>query len=1245
MFAEENKRKIIIYFLIVTMMLSLCVGNTGKLIVNASGNPEIGETVSGYEDMQGENSEEHVEEVNSESSEARTEETISESSEDRSPEDISEEREDSALDESSEDSPLENADENSETKENENQEHETEDENTKEVTGNDNIGEYEESKEEIADSLCEETTAEKKENTLVSENAGGLNRIEQTAEDICVIPDKYNTGCDENLILFEMDTVNEMKIGDILIIPSGEGSTFVLDFGRRNQEISGTVYIENYDFSKAIFRSYHEDMCDREIKVVFNNCRFGNILTGRAEGNISYEYNNCSFENFSGSNAVFNRCHFGGTYKDGIVPFVDVTVNDCFFSDFTGVVTDAGAHIDGTQIYGIEGIDVSRVFYNNCRFEIPPLKLEGSAASVNACIMLQLEYSNANNVCFKDCRVNGGGYTVYAEAKYDNYTFENVVFDGISFGGAYAFGLIYPKVNEDIVFKNISETDSLYIGSVSKDEDGTHFSVTNDTTQERVLVIQTDKGIYEYTIPACYQKSEFTDTMLYKEFPFDLDIVIPDDCSYAVCFDNTRAGFGKQIRFVNWGDSEVFLSEEMAQLVASGGTDNNPILSGSCGKEITYTLLADGVLRLSGSGKTDDYHSAKYPEWSDYKSYIKEIIVEDGITGLGNNIFRDCKSLKQITLPKNLLTIGSYAFSGCVGLESFEFPSGITQIGAYALQGTVLNRVTYAGEDIDWDWVIVGDGNENWLNKLEVKREGLRVHLVLRDAEFVYTGSAIEPDIIVYNNKERLVKGVDYTVKYSNNTKASTAKKPARITVTGKGNLSGSNTATFMIQPKDISDEDVNSGSIVIVKGSKAKPVLTYCNRTLGTADYTITDAGKKYTEDGSVLITGKGNYTGMREIPVKVIEKKAAKKFSVTVGKEVLIYNGKSQKPAITVKDATTGTSLREKTDYNIIFANNTINAGTIKFTVVGIGNYSGVVHKSYKIKPLALKAGSILVSGIDEKGYAYVPGGVKISSGLKVTWEGKRLAEGVDYKISYSNNKKVSTTKTPAKYTISFMGNYKGSTSLKGSFQIHPAALSDRISGLEVVVGDKIYTGKSGTYVSTPIVSIQGVQLKTSDYKVTYYKDSKLTDQITSKNKLILPAGQSYVTVYVKLVGKGNYAPINNEYVKAEYQVCKKPAYDLSKARVTLWQADQKITQAEYTGCAIEPAVKVEVKKGKIWEEVPQQHYKVYYSNNIGKGTATVVISANTEEYAGSKTVKFKIAAKNIKSIKDLLKDLFGL
>ena len=102
-----------------------------------------------------------------------------------------------------------------------------------------------------------------------------------------------------------------------------------------------------------------------------------------------------------------------------------------------------------------------------------------------------------------------------------------------------------------------------------------------------------------------------------------------------------------------------------------------------------------------------------------------------------------------------------------------------------------------------------------------------------------------------------------------------TAKKPAKITVIGKGNLTGSAMTTFEIKRKHIGEEDVIVGDIVIAKNTAPTPVLVYNGKKLTTKDYSKPFGNQKYSADGALVIEGRGNFTGQREIPVKVVEKK----------------------------------------------------------------------------------------------------------------------------------------------------------------------------------------------------------------------------------------------------------------------------------------------------------------------------------------------------------------------------------
>lgn len=101
--------------------------------------------------------------------------------------------------------------------------------------------------------------------------------------------------------------------------------------------------------------------------------------------------------------------------------------------------------------------------------------------------------------------------------------------------------------------------------------------------------------------------------------------------------------------------------------------------SGECGTGITWTLTPDGILTLSGTGKTED--TPYYRMWSKYENYIKELVVEEGITSIGESLFYELPVLNKVTLPESLLELGDKAFYGCPSLKEIELPSSLVSLG------------------------------------------------------------------------------------------------------------------------------------------------------------------------------------------------------------------------------------------------------------------------------------------------------------------------------------------------------------------------------------------------------------------------------------------------------------------------------------------------------------------------------------------------------------------------------------
>ena len=109
--------------------------------------------------------------------------------------------------------------------------------------------------------------------------------------------------------------------------------------------------------------------------------------------------------------------------------------------------------------------------------------------------------------------------------------------------------------------------------------------------------------------------------------------------------------------------------------------------SGSCGKNITYIYdSTTGEVVISGTGEMMNYSSSGSPF---YKSEITTVIIEDGITNIGDYVFNGCTSLKSINIANSVISIGKSSFEGCKSLSNLDIPDRITNIGNSAFYGCI----------------------------------------------------------------------------------------------------------------------------------------------------------------------------------------------------------------------------------------------------------------------------------------------------------------------------------------------------------------------------------------------------------------------------------------------------------------------------------------------------------------------------------------------------------------------------
>jgi len=124
--------------------------------------------------------------------------------------------------------------------------------------------------------------------------------------------------------------------------------------------------------------------------------------------------------------------------------------------------------------------------------------------------------------------------------------------------------------------------------------------------------------------------------------------------------------------------------------------------SGTAGK--LQWCLKNGTFTISGNGEMQGYMFDWEKPWNEYSGSIQTVIVETGITSIGENFFRWCVNLTTVIIPDGVTGIGAGAFAACRSLTSINIPNGVTSIGATAFGScenltsiNIPNSVTHIG--------------------------------------------------------------------------------------------------------------------------------------------------------------------------------------------------------------------------------------------------------------------------------------------------------------------------------------------------------------------------------------------------------------------------------------------------------------------------------------------------------------------------------------------------------------------
>lgn len=446
-----------------------------------------------------------------------------------------------------------------------------------------------------------------------------------------------------------------------------------------------------------------------------------------------------------------------------------------------------------------------------------------------------------------------------------------------------------------------------------------------------------------------------------------------------------------------------------------------------------------------------------------------------------------------------------------------------------------------------------------------------------------YTGKAQTQSITVKYRNKTLKNGKDYTVSYQNNINAGTAY----VIIKGKGSYSGTVKRSFTIKPAIIYKQcTFYKIASQYYTGSQIKPVPKIKNGTTALkngTDFTLTYQNNVNKGTAKVYIKGKGNYSGSCSLTFSITARPVST-LKITVPS--VTYNGKAQKPAVTVKY--NNYKFKNGTDYTLSYKNNT-KIGTATVTVKGKGKLSGTKSVTFKINAKPIKNAVITYNN------SLTYNGSTLSPAVTVKYGNATLKKNTDYTVAYSNNVNAGT----GTITITGKGIYGGS--VKKTFTIKKLGISaTAVSG----TGNKVYTGSMIKPV--PAVKVGGRTLKNgTDFTVSYKNNTE-------------PG-----TATLKVTGKGNYSGSVSKTFKIT-------ARAINDVEVT-------VPDTVFTGEQVRPDVVVSYGS---YQFINNSDYTLSFKDNVNIGTASVVVTGKNH-LSGSRTVTFPIEKAGISSTEIAVKN----
>ena len=256
---------------------------------------------------------------------------------------------------------------------------------------------------------------------------------------------------------------------------------------------------------------------------------------------------------------------------------------------------------------------------------------------------------------------------------------------------------------------------SKYEGLIRERDKKTYFIPANFETEYVLYDFSLEKGMtFEYEVftsqekmPLYVKNSDFIEINGIPKKRLELELVLSN---YNLPFDVWIENLGSTKGFFNPGHGGILPPGEGRALLCyfedneliyknpdySQCYYDNPeelVSEGEINGSLTWSL-ENGILTISGKGDMPHHSGLSDIPWYAYRTAINSVVIEPGVTSIGNSSFQSCSNLTSVTIPDGITTIGEQAFFLCGNLSSIVIPNSVTSIGRYAFTGCGLVSVT-----------------------------------------------------------------------------------------------------------------------------------------------------------------------------------------------------------------------------------------------------------------------------------------------------------------------------------------------------------------------------------------------------------------------------------------------------------------------------------------------------------------------------------------------------------------------